>query len=81
VGQPRIAMFAPATSRFVSEQLSFRLQGPCTSPPAEHCFFLSSIPICRFFLWWQGELPATMDPQLWAWVDRFIYDSPDVAEF
>jgi glucose-6-phosphate dehydrogenase assembly protein OpcA len=28
-----------------------------------------------FYLWWQGELHDPMDPQLWAWVDRFIYDS------
>jgi glucose-6-phosphate dehydrogenase assembly protein OpcA len=28
-----------------------------------------------FYLWWQGELPHPIDPQLWTWVDRLIYDS------
>ena len=57
-----------------SEQLSFALSG---------CFIrmLSSVVFSHldsdlpFYLWWQGELPDPIDPQLWTWVDRLIYDS------
>jgi glucose-6-phosphate dehydrogenase assembly protein OpcA len=57
-----------------SEQLSFRLKGPCTRllPNIVFSHLDSDLP---FYLWWQGELPESMDPQLWPWVDRFIYDS------
>jgi glucose-6-phosphate dehydrogenase assembly protein OpcA len=34
-----------------------------------------------FYLWWQGELRDPMDPQLWAWVDRFVYDSREWQDF
>jgi len=63
-----------------SEQLSFRLQGPCTGLLASIVFshLDSDLP---FYLWWQGELPESMDPQLWAWVDRLIYDSSDWKNF
>jgi glucose-6-phosphate dehydrogenase assembly protein OpcA len=26
-------------------------------------------------LWWQGEFPQPIDGQLWAWVDRLVFDS------
>lgn len=29
------------------------------------------------YLWWRGELPATIDEQLWAWLDRLVFDSRD----
>ena len=57
-----------------SEQLSFLLAGPCARllPNIVFSQLDSDLP---FYLWWQGEFSETMDPQLWAWVDRVIYDS------
>lgn len=57
-----------------SEQLSFLLEGPCTNllPSIVFSHLDSDLP---FYLWWQGEFHDPMDPQLWAWVDRLIYDS------
>jgi len=34
-----------------------------------------------FYLWWQEEFCDPMDPQLWAWVDRVIYDSQGWEDF
>jgi glucose-6-phosphate dehydrogenase assembly protein OpcA len=34
-----------------------------------------------FYLWWQEEFPDPMDPQLWAWVDRLIFDSQTWKNF
>ncbi len=34
-----------------------------------------------FYLWWQEEFREPMDPQLWAWVDRVIYDSRGWKDF
>src|SRR5437870_4359864 len=63
-----------------SEQLSFLLEGPCTAllPNIVFSHLDSDLP---FYLWWQGELRDPMDAQLWAWVDRFIYDSRDWKDF
>jgi len=63
-----------------SEQLSFRLEGPCANLLASIVFshLDSDLP---FYLWWQGDLHDPMDPQLWAWVDRFIYDSSGWKNF
>jgi glucose-6-phosphate dehydrogenase assembly protein OpcA len=63
-----------------SEQLSFLLEGPCTDllPNIVFSQLDSDLP---FYLWWQGELHDPMDAQLWAWVDRFIYDSRDWKGF
>ena len=63
-----------------SEQLSFLLEGPCTSllPNIVFSHLDSDLP---FYLWWQGELHDPMDPQLWAWVDRLLYDSHDWKNF
>lgn len=57
-----------------SEQLSFRLEGDCAEllPSIVFSHLDSDLP---FYLWWQGDLHDPMDPQLWAWVDRFLYDS------
>jgi glucose-6-phosphate dehydrogenase assembly protein OpcA len=56
------------------EQLSFLLEGPCSKllPNIVFSHLDSDLP---FHLWWQGEFHDPMDPQLWAWVDRLIYDS------
>jgi glucose-6-phosphate dehydrogenase assembly protein OpcA len=63
-----------------SEQISFRLQGPCTAllPSIVFSHLDSDLP---FFLWWQEEFCEPMDPQLWAWVDRVIYDSQTWKDF
>jgi len=57
-----------------SEQLSFRLGGPCTTllPSIVFSHLDSDLP---FYLWWQTEFRPPMDPQLWSWVDHLIYDS------
>jgi glucose-6-phosphate dehydrogenase assembly protein OpcA len=63
-----------------SEQISFLLGGPCTSllPSIVFSHLDSDLP---FYLWWQGEFPERLDPQLWAWVDRVIYDSQRWHDF
>src|SRR5438876_5456420 len=63
-----------------SEQLSFRLEGPCTNlmPSIVFSHLDSDLP---FYLWWQDEFHDPMDPQLWAWVDRLIYDSQTWSNF
>jgi glucose-6-phosphate dehydrogenase assembly protein OpcA len=63
-----------------SEQLSFLLEGPCTSllPSIVFSHLDSDLPL---HLWWQGQFHDPMDPQLWAWVDRLIYDSHDWKDF
>jgi glucose-6-phosphate dehydrogenase assembly protein OpcA len=63
-----------------SEQISFLLQGPCTIllPSIVFSHLDSDLP---FYLWWQEEFSEPMDPQLWAWVDRVIYDSQTWKDF
>ena len=68
------------SKQICSEQLSFRLAGPCTSllPSIVFSQLDSDLP---FYLWWQGEFHDPIDPQLWAWVDRLIYDSQSWKDF
>ena len=63
-----------------SEQISFLLRGPCTRllPNMVFSHLDSDLP---FYLWWQAQLHDPMDAQLWAWVDRFIYDSQTWSNF
>jgi glucose-6-phosphate dehydrogenase assembly protein OpcA len=63
-----------------SEQLSFVLEGPSARllPNIVFSQLDSDLP---FYLWWQGEFHDPMDPQLWAWVDRAIYDSQSWNDF
>jgi len=63
-----------------SEQLSFRLEGPCANlmPSIVFSHLDSDLP---FYLWWQDEFHDPMDPQLWEWVDRLIYDSQTWSKF
>jgi glucose-6-phosphate dehydrogenase assembly protein OpcA len=63
-----------------SEQISFLLQGPCTAllPSIVFSHLDSDLP---FYLWWQEEFSEPMDPQLWAWVDRVIYDTQGWKDF
>src|SRR6266446_2581407 len=57
-----------------SEQLSFLLEGPCVKllPSIVFSHLDSDLPL---YLWWQDDFPEPMDPQLWAWIDRLIFDS------
>jgi glucose-6-phosphate dehydrogenase assembly protein OpcA len=63
-----------------SEQLSFLLDGPSARllPNIVFSQLDSDLPL---YLWWQGEFSEPMDPQLWAWVDRVIYDSQTWNDF
>lgn len=63
-----------------SEQISFLLKGRCTTllPSIVFSHLDSDLP---FYLWWQPEFREPMDPQLWAWVDRVIYDSQQWKDF
>src|SRR5437899_160016 len=62
------------SKQICSEQISFLLKGRCTTllPSIVFSHLDSDLP---FYLWWQEEFREPMDPQLWAWVDRVIYDS------
>jgi glucose-6-phosphate dehydrogenase assembly protein OpcA len=68
------------SKQICSEQLSFRLEGPSAKllPNIVFSQLDSDLP---FYLWWQGEFHDPMDPQLWAWVDRVIYDSQAWSDF
>src|SRR4051812_615086 len=63
-----------------SEQISFRLGGPCTGllPSIVFSHLDSDLP---FFLWWQTDFPSSIDPYLWSWVDHLIYDSKTWNDF
>ncbi|MEO8439789.1 MAG: glucose-6-phosphate dehydrogenase assembly protein OpcA [Spartobacteria bacterium] len=68
------------SKQICSEQLSFFLQG-------QQCGHLPNIVFAQLdsdlplYLWWQEEFRAPIDPQLWAWVDRVIYDSQIWSDF
>jgi glucose-6-phosphate dehydrogenase assembly protein OpcA len=63
-----------------SEQISFLLKGGCTTllPSIVFSHLDSDLP---FYLWWQQKFREPMDPQLWTWVDRVIYDSQGWEDF
>ena len=63
-----------------SEQLSFFLEGPSAKllPNIVFSQLDSDLPL---YLWWQEEFSDPMDAQLWAWVDRVIYDSQSWSDF
>ena len=63
-----------------SEQVSFLLKGGCTTqlPSIILSNLDSDLPL---YLWWQEEFRERMDPQLWAWIDRVIYDSHTWSDF
>jgi len=69
-----------ASKQVCSEQISFLLKGGCTTllPSIVFSHLDSDLP---FYLWWQEELREPMDSQLWAWVDRVIYDSQGWEDF
>src|SRR4030095_13617687 len=63
-----------------SEQISFLLKGACTTqlPSIVPSILDSALPL---YLWWQEEFREPIDPQLWTWVDRVIYDSHGWLDF
>src|SRR5689334_2373222 len=63
-----------------SEQISFLLKGKCTAqlPSIVLSNLDSDLPL---YLWWQEEFREPIDPQLWTWVDRVIYDSCNWNDF
>ena len=63
-----------------SEQISFLIEGPCVKllPSIVFSHLDSDLPL---YLWWQDDFPEPMDPQLWAWVDRLIFDSQSWKSF
>jgi glucose-6-phosphate dehydrogenase assembly protein OpcA len=71
---------AAGSKQVCSEQISFLLKGGCTTllPSMVFSHLDSDLP---FYLWWQEEFREPMDPQLWAWVDRVIYDSHGWKDF
>lgn len=68
------------SKQICSEQLSFQLKAGAAAllPSIVFSQLDSDLP---FYLWWQGEFHDPMDPQLWAWVDRLIYDSHAWSDF
>ena len=63
-----------------SEQISFSLGGSAAKllPNILFSHLDSDLPL---YLWWQEEFRAPVDPQLWRWVDRVIYDSQTWSDF
>ncbi len=63
-----------------SEQISFLLKGGCATqlPSIVLSHLDSDLPL---YFWWQEEFREPMDPQLWTWVDRVIYDSQSWKDF
>jgi glucose-6-phosphate dehydrogenase assembly protein OpcA len=57
-----------------SEQITFQLDGPAAGrlPSIVFSHLDTDLPL---YLWWQGDLHAAPDPELWRWVDRLIIDS------
>jgi glucose-6-phosphate dehydrogenase assembly protein OpcA len=68
------------SKQICSEQLSFFLKG-------KQCGLLPNIVFAQLdsdlplYLWWQENFQPPIDPQLWAWVDRVIYDSQTWRNF
>ncbi len=68
------------SKQICSEQLSFLLKG-------KQCGLLPNIVFAQLdsdlplYLWWQENFQPPIDPQLWAWVDRVIYDSQTWRNF
>src|SRR4051812_16733836 len=63
-----------------SEQISFLLKGGCATqlPSIVLSNLDSDLPL---YLWWQEDFREPIDPQLWTWVDRVIYDSHGWNDF
>ena len=68
------------SKQICSEQISFALAGSSAKllPNIVFSHLDSDLP---FYLWWQSEFHDPMDPQLWSWVDRLVYDSQSWKDF
>jgi glucose-6-phosphate dehydrogenase assembly protein OpcA len=57
-----------------SEQISFYLEGDMQQllPNLLFSHLESDLPLT---LWWQCECPEVVNPELWRWVDRLVFDS------
>ena len=68
------------TKRVCSEQISFLLEGAMVKvlPSIVFSQLDSDLPL---YLWWQSKFAEPMDPQLWSWIDRLIYDSQTWRDF
>jgi glucose-6-phosphate dehydrogenase assembly protein OpcA len=68
------------TKRVCSEQISFLLEGAMVKllPSIVFSQLDSDLPL---YLWWQAKFAEPMDPQLWSWIDRLIYDSQSWRDF
>src|SRR5438477_9538747 len=66
--------------RICSEQISFLLEGASVKllPSIVFSQLDSDLPL---YLWWQSDFAQPMDPQLWSWIDRLIYDSQSWRDF
>ena len=73
-------MARSGSKQICSEQISFLLEGPCVKllPSIVFSHLDSDLPL---YLWWQDDFPEPMDPQLWTWVDRLIFDSQTWKDF
>jgi glucose-6-phosphate dehydrogenase assembly protein OpcA len=69
-----------AGKQVCSEQISFLLKGGCTTqlPSIVLSHLDSDLPL---YVWLQEEFREPIDPQLWTWIDRVIYDSHDWNDF
>lgn len=68
------------TKQVCSEQISFLLEGAKVRllPSIVFSQLDSDLPL---YLWWQSKFAEPMDPQLWSWIDRLIYDSQTWRDF
>src|SRR6266550_1954238 len=68
------------TKQVCSEQISFSLEGAKVKllPSIVFAQLDSDLPL---YLWWQSKFAEPMDPQLWSWIDRLIYDSQTWRDF
>lgn len=63
-----------------SEQISFSIDGSSTALLTNVVFSHLDSDLPLYFCW-QGEFHDPMDPQLFAWIDRLIYDSASWTDF
>jgi glucose-6-phosphate dehydrogenase assembly protein OpcA len=56
------------------EQVSFLFEG-ATRDRITNMLFSNLDSDLPLYFWWQGNFTEEIDEQLWAWVDRLIYDS------
>jgi len=57
------------------EQITFLLEGTQTCALIPNIVFSHLDSDLPLYLWWQAQFSASLDEQLWTWVDRLIFDS------